>query len=70
MREIMAELRATTTWLVADRALQLIVLGVIAAGFLLALVLDADASLVTGVVVVGLVTALVERAHWRNRSRC
>jgi hypothetical protein len=52
----------------ADRSLQLILLGVIAAGFLFAFIFDADAYVVVGVVVIGFVTAFVESAHHRHRK--
>ena len=52
----------------ADRSLQLILLGVVAAGFLFAFVLGADTYVVVGVVVIGFVTAFVESAHHRHRK--
>jgi hypothetical protein len=52
----------------ADRSLQVILLGVVAAGFLFAFVLGADAYVVVGVVVIGFVTAFVESAHHRHKK--
>jgi hypothetical protein len=48
--------------------LQLILLGVVAAGFLFSFVLGADTYVVVGVVVIGFVTAFVESAHHRHRK--
>jgi hypothetical protein len=51
-----------------DRSLQLILLGVVAAGFLFSFVLGADTYVVVGVVVIGFVAAFVESAHHRHRK--
>ena len=51
-----------------DRSLQLILLGVVATGFLFSFVLGADTYVVVGVVVIGFVTAFVESAHHRHRK--
>lgn len=52
----------------ADRLLQLLLLGVIGAGFLFALVLNADASIVVGLLVVGCVAAFAEAAQHRGKN--
>ena len=48
--------------------LQLLLLGVVGAALLFAFVLDADASIVFGVLVIGCVTAFVESAHHRRKK--
>jgi hypothetical protein len=54
--------------ILADRLLQLLLLGVVGAALLFAFVLDADASIVFGVLVIGCVTAFVESAHHRRKK--
>lgn len=48
-----------------DRFLQCLLLGVIAAGFFFAFVLEVDISVVMGVLVMGGVTAFIESSHRR-----
>jgi hypothetical protein len=67
MRETIERILLMAARFVDDRVLQLLVLGVIACGFFVVLVLDADPNLGIGLVAIGLTTAFVERAHRHNR---
>ena len=58
----------SATRILADRLLQLLLLGVVGAALLFAFVLGADASIVFGVLVIGCVTAFVESAHHRRKK--
>jgi hypothetical protein len=68
MRHVFRNLSRTISNVFADRLLQLLLLGVIAATFVFAFVLGADASIVVGVLVIGVVTAFAESSSHRNRK--
>ena len=67
MRQLMALLR-TISEILTDRLLLLLLLGVIVAASFFAFVLKADASIVFGIVTIGVATALIESAHHLNRK--
>jgi len=67
IRQLVALLR-TISEILTDRLLLLLILGVIIAAFFFSFVLKADASIVFGIVTIGVATALIESAHHRNRK--
>jgi len=67
MRQILGNLRRTFARVFADRLLQMLILSVVAVAFFCAFVLQADASLVFGLLAIGIVTALMESTAHRNR---
>ena len=50
----------SVVWISTDPYLPLIIIGVIAAAFFFAFVLNAEASVVTGILLIGCVTAVLE----------
>jgi hypothetical protein len=66
MRDTIGRITSMASRFAGDRVLQMLVIGVIAFGFFAVLVLGADPSLAVGLVVIGLTTAFIERAHRRD----
>ena len=54
--------------LLTDRLLQLLLLGVVGSAFFFAVVLDADATIVLGLLVTGAGAAFLESAQHRRRK--
>lgn len=57
-----------TRAVLADRLLQILILGTIGAAFFFVIVLKADAFVVFGVLGVGCATAFIESAHHRKKD--